>query len=201
MAKKYHVTLTAEEREQLTALVTKGKAAARTLTHARILLKTDAAEGGPAWTDAAVCAALDVGLCTVMRVRARFVEEGLEAALRPRPSSYVHPLLSQLLLLPLEPGPHGRPPLRFLRPQVFHSPHLQRLSLAFLLPLGLQTRLSMAIRFSKYVATRWARSAAVSPVRARTHSAWLAYRSRITSLTGFVARHASSSKKFISWAP
>ena len=80
MPKKYRVTLTAEEREQLTAMVSKGKAAARALTHARILVKTDEAEGGPAWTDDAVCAALDVGLCTVMRVRERFVEEGLDAA-------------------------------------------------------------------------------------------------------------------------
>jgi hypothetical protein len=69
MPKKYRVTLTTEEREQLTALVSKGKAGARALTHARILLKTDEAEVGPAWTDAAVCQALDVGLCTVMRVR------------------------------------------------------------------------------------------------------------------------------------
>lgn len=48
MPKKYRVTLTIEERERLTALVTKGKAAARALTHARILLKTDEAEEGPA---------------------------------------------------------------------------------------------------------------------------------------------------------
>lgn len=86
MPKKYRVTLTGEEREQLTALVSKGKAAARALNHARILLKTDEAADGPAWTDAAVCEALDVGLCTVMRVRQRFVEEGLDAALRPKPA-------------------------------------------------------------------------------------------------------------------
>ena len=85
MPKKYRVTLTDEEREQLTAMLSKGKPAARVLTHARILLKTDETEGGPAWTDNAVCEALDAGLCTVMRVRERFVEEGLEAALRPRP--------------------------------------------------------------------------------------------------------------------
>jgi len=84
MPKKYVVTLTAEERQQLSALITKGKAAARTLTHARILLKADQAEGGPAWPDAWIQEALEVGLCTVMRVRERFVLEGLDAALRPR---------------------------------------------------------------------------------------------------------------------
>lgn len=113
MPKKYRVTLTGEEREQLTAMLAKGKAAARALTHARILLKTDEAENGPAWTDAAVCKALDVGLCTVMRVRERFVEEGLEAALRPRPSSYVQPrkldghLEAQLITLACSEAPEG----------------------------------------------------------------------------------------------
>lgn len=113
MPKKYRVKLTAEEREQLTAMVGKGKAAARALTHARILLKTDEAEGGPRLTDAAVCEALDVGLCTVMRVRERFVEEGLDAALRPRPSSYVQPrklnghLEAQLITLACSEAPQG----------------------------------------------------------------------------------------------
>jgi transposase len=114
MPKKYRVTLTLEEREQLTALVSKGKAAARTLTHARILLKSDETEGGPAWTDAAICTALDVGLCTVMRVRERFVEEGFDAALRPRRSSYVQPrkldghLEAQLVTLACSEAPEGR---------------------------------------------------------------------------------------------
>lgn len=84
MPKKYVVTLTAEERQHLGSLITKGKAAARTLTHARILLKADQAEGGPAWPDALIQEVLEVGLCTVMRVRERFVLEGLDAALRPR---------------------------------------------------------------------------------------------------------------------
>lgn len=114
LPKKYRVTLTPEEREQLTDMVSKGKAAARALTHARILLKTDEAAGGPAWTDDAVCGALDVGLCTVMRVRERFVEEGLADALRPRRSSSVQPrkldgyLEAQLVTLACSAAPEGR---------------------------------------------------------------------------------------------
>lgn len=113
MPKKYRVTLTPEERVQLTDLISKGKAAARALTHARILLKTDEAEGGPAWTDAAICTALGAGLCTVMRVRERFVEEGLDAALRPRRSSYVQPRKldghqeAQLVTLACSEAPEG----------------------------------------------------------------------------------------------
>ena len=49
--KKYKVTLTDEERQQLSSLIATGKAAARKLAHARVLLHADAAPGGPAWTD------------------------------------------------------------------------------------------------------------------------------------------------------
>jgi len=79
--KKYIVTLTQEERESLHALLSRGKASARKLEHARILLKADSSEGGPGWMDEAIVEALDVSLSTVHRVRERFVEEGLEAAL------------------------------------------------------------------------------------------------------------------------
>lgn len=85
--KKYIVKLTEEERLQLHSLVSKGKAAARTLTHARILLKADAADDGPGWKDKAIVEALDVSVRTVERLRERFVEEGLEAALSRKPAS------------------------------------------------------------------------------------------------------------------
>ena len=49
--KKYVVTLTADERGQLTALIAAGTAAAKKLAHARILLKADQAGSGPGWTD------------------------------------------------------------------------------------------------------------------------------------------------------
>jgi transposase len=81
MAKKYLVTLTPDERDHLTALISAGKRSALTLTRARILLKADQAPGGPAWEDARIAEALDCGLRTVERVRERFVEQGVEAAL------------------------------------------------------------------------------------------------------------------------
>ena len=85
MAKKYLVTLTAEERDRLTGLVSAGKRSALTITRARILLKADQADGGPAWDDARIAEALDCGLRTVERVRQRFVERGLEPALGRKP--------------------------------------------------------------------------------------------------------------------
>ena len=79
--KKYKVTLTADERLSLLDLIAAGTAAAKKLIHARILLKADAAPGGPAWTDDRIAEAVEVHLRTVERVRQRFVEGGLEAAL------------------------------------------------------------------------------------------------------------------------
>jgi hypothetical protein len=83
--KKYIVTLTAEERQDLLDLIAAGKAAAGKLAHARVLLKADAADGGPAWPDGRIAEALEVSSATVERVRQRFVEQGLEAALVRKP--------------------------------------------------------------------------------------------------------------------
>ena len=82
MAKRYGVPLSEDERAHLLALTTKGKVAARKLTRAHILLQADTGVA-----DTAIAAALHVGTATVERLRKRFVEEGLDAALseRPRP--------------------------------------------------------------------------------------------------------------------
>jgi transposase len=79
--KKYKVTLDAEERAYLLGLIGAGKASALKLARARILLKADAGPEGPAWPDASIAEAVEVDVTTVERVRQRFVEEGLEAAL------------------------------------------------------------------------------------------------------------------------
>ena len=81
--KKYRVTLTAAERDELERLLARGKADVRKLKHAQVLLKADQGERGPAWPDERIVAALDVGIATVQRLRQRFVEEGLQAALSP----------------------------------------------------------------------------------------------------------------------
>ena len=82
MNKRYRVTLTAEERDELRALVGKGTAKARRLAHARVLLQADESQGSPALGDGQVAAAVQVSTRTVERVRRLFVEEGPEAALR-----------------------------------------------------------------------------------------------------------------------
>jgi hypothetical protein len=90
MAKKYRVTLTEDERGELIGLVGKGKADARKLTHARVLLQADEADGRPSRADGVIAAALEVSTRTVERVRQRFVEEGLAAALLPKPTKRVY---------------------------------------------------------------------------------------------------------------
>jgi hypothetical protein len=82
---KFKVTLTAEERQALEHLVSAGKAAARKLAHARVLLLADAGPVGPRCGDDEVVEAVDVSPSTVVRVRKRFVTEGLEPALDHRP--------------------------------------------------------------------------------------------------------------------
>lgn len=81
MAKKYIVSLTSEEREELNQITRTGKNPAYKVNHARILLKADINNDGGGWSDREICEALDVSESTVERVRRRLVEEGLAAAL------------------------------------------------------------------------------------------------------------------------
>ena len=114
MALKYIVTLTKDERDRLEHLLAKGKAAARKLTRARILLKVDEGEHGPAWSEPEIVDALDCSPSTVYRVRERFVLEGFEAALEhKRPDRvYVRSLdgkgEAQLVTLACSQAPEGR---------------------------------------------------------------------------------------------
>ena len=113
--KKYIVTLTAEERQALSDLIAAGKAAAKRLAHARILLKADAAPGGPAWADDRIAEAVEVSVATVERVRQRFVEQGRDAALdrkrreRPaRPPKLDGRAEARLIALACSAPPKGR---------------------------------------------------------------------------------------------
>jgi transposase len=84
MRKKHCVTLPPADRVALEALLARGRAPAREVTHARVLLKADQAPGGPNWADDEIAEALDVSRPTIERIRKRYATEGLEAALYPR---------------------------------------------------------------------------------------------------------------------
>ena len=113
--KKYKVTLADEERQLLHDLLAAGKAAARKLAHARILLKADASEGGLHWPDWRIADALEVHVATIERVRQRFVEQGFDAALErkqrdkpPRPIKLDGRAEARLIALACSQPPEGR---------------------------------------------------------------------------------------------
>ena len=78
---KNEVALSEEQRYILHHLISSGKAPARKLAHARILLKIDRHTPDNEWTDEQVAQAFEVSRYTVLRVRERFVEHGLDDAL------------------------------------------------------------------------------------------------------------------------
>ncbi len=113
-AKKYIVELDAAERERLTALISKGKAPARAIVKARILLKADSSEDGPGWLDAEIVDALDTNLMMVMRARETFVTKGLDAVLTrkkretpPTPAIFDGERQAQLTALACSKPPEG----------------------------------------------------------------------------------------------
>jgi transposase len=134
--KKYIVRLTAEEQTSLSQMIRSGQASARSLLHARILLKADSHPEAPAWSDEAVAEALEVHATTVARVRQRFVEEGLQAALRPQPTTrrYERKLdgkaEAHLLALACGPAPQGQAKwtLRLLADKLVELQHVDSIS-------------------------------------------------------------------------
>lgn len=101
------VTLTSDERTTLETFVHRGKANARTLTRARILLKS--AEG---WSSAELVAAFDVCPATVTNVRQRFAQGGLEAVLHDQVQQHRRSALSglqtaHLIAIACSPSPEG----------------------------------------------------------------------------------------------
>jgi benzoyl-CoA reductase/2-hydroxyglutaryl-CoA dehydratase subunit BcrC/BadD/HgdB len=87
MRKIYRVTLSQAERKQLLEMVRKGQSTARRQAHARVLLLADESDDSLSRSDAEIHNALGVAVSTIERVRQRFVEEGLEAALERQPTT------------------------------------------------------------------------------------------------------------------
>lgn len=135
-AKHYKVTLTPEERQDLLALVSTGKAAAYRLTRARILLQADQSPHGPAWSDAHIHQALNVGCKTVERTREAFVEVGLEAALqrkkRTRPGNQKFDGSKEAHLIAVAcsnpPAGHTRWTLQLLADKMIELHHFESIS-------------------------------------------------------------------------
>jgi transposase len=84
LMKKRTIQLSQEQRQALQQLISTGRAPARKVQHAHILLKSDSSDQGPNWSDQHIHEAFGVGLATIWRVRQRFLTEGLDAALTRR---------------------------------------------------------------------------------------------------------------------
>ena len=129
--------LTDEERDQLSQMITRGKAAAKKLTHARILLKADEnPQWGPAWKDEQIAEAFNIDASTVQRVRKAFVNDGFEGALnhkkpcRSRPRKFDDETEAHLIAIAGSEAPEGRArwTLRLLADKLVELEHFDSVS-------------------------------------------------------------------------
>ena len=109
---KFIVRLTAAQRRELEKVAATGRRPAATITRARILLKVDA--GADGWTVDRIAQAQDTSPATIARVRKRFVQHGLQAAVqRRRPTGRQYRKLdgaqeARLAALACSPPPEGQ---------------------------------------------------------------------------------------------
>lgn len=116
MAKRYKVTLTRVERDELTELSSKGKRAVRTILYARALLLLDQGKHAEdTWTVASVAEALGTTTRSLEKLKKRFVEEGLIEAIErkerdtpPREIRFDGRFEAQLLALACTKPPEGK---------------------------------------------------------------------------------------------
>ncbi len=125
--KKFVVELEPAERARLKELISKGKASAKVILKARILLKADQGKHGEGWSDEEICDALDTNISMVTRVRAKLVTAGLDAVLtrKQRSTPPIQPIFdgekqAQLTALACSepPAGHARWSLRLLAGKV-----------------------------------------------------------------------------------
>jgi len=82
---RYKVTLTKEEREQLLALISKGKHSSQEYRNACILINSDEGQYGKKINSEHIAQVLQINAKTVERVKQRFVEEGFESCIERKP--------------------------------------------------------------------------------------------------------------------
>ena len=134
MSTQIQLHLTSQQRKQLHNLIRSGSAKARTLTKARILLMTDYSKDAHR-TDDQIASALGVSMRTIVRVRRRCLEGGLEAALYDkvrcgRPPKITGEIEAQITVLACsEPPPgHAKWSLRLLADKTVELGYLDRIS-------------------------------------------------------------------------
>jgi len=136
MEKKHIIKLSEEERTYLVEKIAAGVGAARSLRRARILLKADQGEHGPAWSDEKICEALEIGKSAVYQIRKQYHERGLKGTLsRKKPDRIYERCLdgeaeAHLIALTCSEAPagHGRWTLRLLKDQMIELAYVESVS-------------------------------------------------------------------------
>jgi transposase len=124
------IHLSEDERTHLQVVIRRGKANARTLTRARILLKCDAE-----WSNEDIVGALNVSDQTIRNVRQRFLREGVEAVLTDKRQERRHQALTDgqaahLIAIACSEAPDGHDhwTMRMLAGQAVELGYVRRLS-------------------------------------------------------------------------
>jgi transposase len=110
----YKVKLTKAQRTELKELVHNGKQKAKTIMHANVLLQADCSSEGAGLRAIAIAENLNISTKTVHRIRRKYAEEGLEAALQRKPHKHYKPRKldgegeARLIALCCSPAPKGR---------------------------------------------------------------------------------------------
>jgi transposase len=133
---KYKVTLTQEEREQLSSIISKGYHSAQQFRTAYILLNCDEGEYGEKIINEQVSSVLKISMRMIDRVKQRFVEEGFEACLDRKPMSKSKArkadgdLEAHLIALSCSKAPEGfsRWSLRMLADKLVELAHIESIS-------------------------------------------------------------------------
>ena len=84
MAKIYHVDLSEKEQERLQKIINKRKATSQAVKRSKILKAADR-NGEKSWKDEEIAKQYEVSVRTIERLRKRYVEEGLDIALKGKP--------------------------------------------------------------------------------------------------------------------
>jgi transposase len=112
---QYPVCLTAEQRERFEEITRNGRAPAKKISHAQVLLLSDRNRPDGPLTRSAIAGVLGMHVNSVDRIRKRFVQEGEQPALerKPRAEPPIQPILdghaeAQLVAICCSKAPQGR---------------------------------------------------------------------------------------------
>lgn len=110
----YKVKLTELQREGLIEIVRNGKKQAKVIMHANVLLQADCSPNGPALKAKVIAENLNIHSRTVHRIRRKYAEEGIEAAILRKPHKQYKPRRldgeaeAHLIALSCSQAPDGR---------------------------------------------------------------------------------------------